>query len=399
MFRHPLEQCPSSSGIVYVVVHSVRLWTFPRLVPVEIGSSLASQMAAVVMLVSAGSSVRGLATEPVVAGSGSAVEARTGYYVHPAFLAHDTGRGHPERAERLVAIETTLKRSGLWQQLRLITPGPASFEMLRRVHTPEYIEQARREILSGRLELSTGDTAISPASWEAATLAAGAVCDAVDAVLDGKLRNAFCAVRPPGHHARPTGGMGFCIFNHVAIGARHALQRADVRRVLIVDWDVHHGNGTQEAFWDEPAVMQFHVHQRGIYPGTGSERERGGGAAVGHIMNFPLAQGSEGQAVERLFLQRLVPAAREFRPDLVLVSAGYDAHKDDPIGSLALTADDFGRLTRCVLNLADEICHGRTVFVLEGGYDLVALGDSAAATIREMLVVSRDDRTRSGSGN
>ncbi len=313
---------------------------------------------------------------------------RCGYFGHPAFLRHDTGPGHPERADRLVAIEEALKRDGLWQRLLHVSPKPATVEVLRLVHTAEYVERARREILAGRSELSTGDTAVSLDTWEAATLAVGAVCDAVDAVIDGTLRNAFCAVRPPGHHARPSGGMGFCVFNNVAIGVRHALRRPKIRRVLIVDWDVHHGNGTQDAFWEEPAVLQFHIHQRGIYPGTGLESEQGGGAAIGRVMNYPLPRGSGGREIINLLNEKLAPAAREFRPDLVVVSAGYDAHREDPLGGLALTRDDFARMSRFVLDLAEELCDGRVVFVLEGGYNLRALGESVAATIREMLAVS-----------
>ncbi len=326
--------------------------------------------------------------QPVESKTAAVDAPRSGYFCHPAFLRHDTGPGHPERAERLLAIEAALKREGLWPRLRHVEPKPATLQTLRLVHMADYIEKARREILAGSRELSTGDTAVSLDTWDAAIFAAGAVCDAIDAVMDGVLQNAFCAVRPPGHHARPSGGMGFCVFNNVAIGVRHALCRSEIQRVLILDWDVHHGNGTQEAFWEDAAVLQFHIHQRGIYPGSGLESERGGGAATGRVMNYPLPRGSGGQEVIKLLTEKLAPAAREFRPDFVVVSAGYDAHRDDPLGGLALTTDDFGRISRFVLDLAGELCDGRVVFVLEGGYNLRALGDSVAATIREMLAVS-----------
>ncbi|MCX7818254.1 MAG: histone deacetylase [Kiritimatiellae bacterium] len=312
-------------------------------------------------------------------------QSRTGYYQHRACLDHATGPWHPEQPERLRAIEAALKRERLWLRLRHMSPAPATIETLRLVHDADYVEQVRREILAGRAELSTGDTPISRGSWEAATHAAGAVCDAVDAVLDRRLRNAFCAVRPPGHHATPNRGMGFCIFNNVAIGARHALLRRGLRRVLIVDWDVHHGKGPQAAFWEDPAVLKFHRHRRGIYPGTGWPSERGEGPARGRVINCPVPAGSGVAEFERAIAEQLLPAARSFRPELILVSAGYDAHRNDPLGGLALTTADFAQLTRRVLDLADECCDGRVVMVLEGGYNFHALGDSVAATIREMI--------------
>lgn len=320
----------------------------------------------------------------------------TGYFTHPAFLKHRTGEGHPERPERLAAIETALKGLGLWNRLAHPVPAPASLETLRLVHDADYIAVARRDIGADRATLSTGDTRVSPESWDAAILAAGAVCDAVDAVLTGKLRNAFCAVRPPGHHASPARGMGFCVFNNVAIGARHALRARGLERVLVIDWDVHHGNGTQDAFWTDPAVLQFHTQERGTYPGSGKEGERGAGAAEGRILNIELERGSGIEVFAKLYAERLAPAARAFKPQLILVSAGYDSHGDDPLGGLALRSEDFGRLTRLVLDLADELCQGRVVIALEGGYDLNALGASAAATIAELEARGRAAQRQAG---
>jgi acetoin utilization deacetylase AcuC-like enzyme/S-formylglutathione hydrolase FrmB len=329
----------------------------------------------------------------------AAAATATGYFTHPAFLKHRTGEGHPERPARLTAIETALKQKGLWDRLAHPVPAPASLATLQLVHDAEYIATARKDIEAGRAALSTGDTSVSPESWDAALLAAGAVCDAVDAVLTGKLRNAFCAVRPPGHHATPALGMGFCVFNNVAIGARHALRARGLDRVLVIDWDVHHGNGTQDAFWTDPAVLQFHTQQKGIYPGSGKEGERGAGEAEGRILNVPLDRGSGIEVFAKLYTERLAPAARAFKPQLILVSAGYDSHADDPLGGLGLQTEDFGRLTRMVLDLADELCQGRVVIALEGGYDLNALGASAAATIAELESRSRavqlKDRTPS----
>jgi len=271
-------------------------------------------------------------------------------------------------------------------------PAPASLATIGLVHDADYIATVRKDIEAGRASLSTGDTSVSQEGWEAAILAAGAVCEAVDAVLDGKLQNAFCAVRPPGHHATPARGMGFCVFNNVAIGARHALRARRLERVLIIDWDVHHGNGTQDAFWTDGAVLQFHTQERGIYPGSGKESERGAGAAEGRILNFPLGRGSGIEVFTKLYAERLAPAAREFKPQLIMISSGYDAHADDPLGGLALKSEDYGRLTRIALDLADELCQGRVVVTLEGGYDLCALGASAAATVAELEARSRQAR-------
>ena len=309
----------------------------------------------------------------------------TGFFSHSAYRLHDTGENHPESPQRLVSIEDALKKQGLWNRLRHFTPTPASMETLQLVHHPSYVALAKKEIESGNKVLSTGDANISKASWEASLLAAGAICDAVEAVFKKEVNNAFCAVRPPGHHARPSGGMGFCIFNNVAIGARYALRKPGVERVLIIDWDVHHGNGTQDAFWSEPAVLQFHFQQKGIYPGSGQESQRGSGAALGRIVNCPLDRGRGIADFEKIWKERLLPLALEFRPQFIFISAGYDSHIDDPLGDLALQSEDFGRLTKMVLKLADELCEGRVVMVLEGGYNFKALGDSTAATIRTMI--------------
>jgi acetoin utilization deacetylase AcuC-like enzyme len=316
----------------------------------------------------------------------------TAFLYHEAFLEHDTGPGHPERPERLAAIVDRLRAEGLWEELLHLRPRRADRATLELVHSPGYVELAEREIVEGRRALSTGDTVVSEGTWEAALLAAGAAVTAVDTVCRGHARNAFCAVRPPGHHARPAlGGMGFCVFNNLAIAAGHALRRRGIGRALIVDWDVHHGNGTQDAFWSDGAVMQFHTQQRGIYPGTGRPGERGEGAAEGLVLNFPLEPGTGSPEFERLYIEELVPAARRFRPGIVLVSAGYDSHRADPLGGLALDEAGYARLAGIVRGLADELCGGRLVACLEGGYDLDALARSVAATVRAMLAGSRAD--------
>jgi acetoin utilization deacetylase AcuC-like enzyme len=324
------------------------------------------------------------------AAAGKPVRApRTAFYYHPAYLEHDTGEHHPERPARLTSIIERLKREGLWGRLNRPEPTEASQETLALVHDPEYIALAKREIEAGNRILSTGDTAVSEGSWRAAVLAAGAAVGATSAVVDGRVKNAFCAVRPPGHHARPKkGGMGFCVFSNVAIAARHAQSAHGLERVLVIDWDVHHGNGTQDAFWSDGTVLNFHTQQRGIYPGTGYETERGEGKGLGLIMNYPLPPGSGNDVFERLYREELTPAARSFRPDLVLVSAGYDSHRDDPLGALELDESGYRRMTRVVLDLAEEVCRGRVVVCLEGGYDLEATAGSSSATIRELLEAS-----------
>jgi acetoin utilization deacetylase AcuC-like enzyme len=309
-------------------------------------------------------------------------QAATAFFYSPIFLDHDTGRGHPESPDRLLGILQALEREKLWPRLLRVDPEPAARETIQLNHGGGYIDLVKRECAEGDDQLSTGDTVICAETWAASLKAAGAAAQAVDLIVAGRVRNAFCAVRPPGHHARPNGGMGFCVFNNLAIGIRHARARHGLARALVVDWDLHHGNGTQETFWDDPAVMQFHTHQGGIYPGTGWPDERGGGEAEGNVMNYPLRPGCGNDVFERLYLEELVPAARKFKPDVVFVSAGYDSHRADPLGMLRLDEAGFARLATIVNDLAKELCGGRLVLCLEGGYDVDALGASVAATIR-----------------
>ena len=309
---------------------------------------------------------------------------RIGFLFHPSALAHDAGAGHPERPERLEAICAHLKRTSCWEALAHRSPSPATREALALVHPSSYISLIERACRGGPTALDP-DTVASPGSWEAVLRAAGAVTQAIDEVVGGALDSAFCAVRPPGHHALADRAMGFCLFNNVAIGARHAQRRHGLSRILIVDWDVHHGNGTQAIFEDDPSVLYFSTHQFPFYPGTGARGETGRGAGAGFTLNVPLPAGAGDAGVLRAFEEGLAPKAAEFAPELVLISAGFDAHRDDPLAQLALTEAGYAALTRIVRGIADSSAHGRIVSVLEGGYDLPALAASVEAHLCALL--------------
>jgi len=305
----------------------------------------------------------------------------TALLADPTSREHLAGRSHPECPERFDAALDGLRQAGLLERLGAVPPRAATIDELLLCHTAIYVETARREIAGGARTLSTGDTDIGPGSWEAAVGAAGGVLNAVDAVVEGRARNAFCVVRPPGHHAGAAGGMGFCVFNNVALAARHAQRRHGLERVLIVDWDVHHGNGTQDLFYCDPRVLFFSTHQWPLYPGTGRAEETGAGSGVGTTMNFPFPAGAGRREILGAVRERLVPAAREHRPELVLISAGFDARAGDPLGRFTLTDGDFAALTEAVMEIAGDTAGGRVVSVLEGGYDLAGLASAAAAHV------------------
>jgi acetoin utilization deacetylase AcuC-like enzyme len=307
----------------------------------------------------------------------------TGYVYHPSFLEHDL-RGHPENKGRLTAILAVLEEQRMLERLVPIEPVAISRSRLERVHDPHYIEQVQRlaERGGGHLDM---DTYVSPGSYEAARMAAGGLVEATRAVLDGEVENAFALVRPPGHHALRDRGMGFCLFNNVAIAARYALAERSLHRVLIVDFDVHHGNGTQAEFEADRSVLYISSHQYPYYPGTGYWDETGQAAGIRHLVNIPLT-GAVGDAGFRRILSEIVaPAARRFQPELVLVSAGYDAHWDDPLASMRLTVTGYTQIARALKELAQELCGGRLVFTLEGGYHLQALAYSVMNTFGVLL--------------
>ena len=299
---------------------------------------------------------------------------------HPACIDHDPGPDHPEAPARLKAILSALEGEAFAALERREAPL-AERAQIERVHDPAYVQAVLDAIpRSGRVGLDP-DTIVSPGSGEAALRAAGAICGAVDAVVAGEASNAFCAVRPPGHHAGPRRAMGFCLFNNVAIGALHARASHGLSRVAVVDFDVHHGNGTQAAFERDPDLFFASVHQSPLYPGTGAEDERG----VGNIVNRPLPPMSGSREFRAAMTEDILPALESFAPDFILVSAGFDAHTDDPLASLNFTEEDYGWATGEIVRIAEGCCAGRVVSTLEGGYNLEALKTSAAALVRALM--------------
>ena len=293
----------------------------------------------------------------------------------PIAREHDTGPGHPEQIARWDAAVRGLGDLKLTES----EPRAATFEELALCHTESYLRTAKRDVELGRSTLSTGDTDISRRSWDAAVRGTGVCLNAVDRVMKGEARNAFCIVRPPGHHATPNRGMGFCLFNNIAIAARYAQRKYGVERVLIADWDVHHGNGTQDIFYEDGSVFFFSTHQSPWYPGTGDPDERGAGAGAGATLNCPFAAGAGREEIVGAFGDALRPSMDEFQPDLVLISAGFDSRLGDPLGHFRLVDADFRELTHLVMEIADKYAGGRVVSVLEGGYDLRGLTHAVGA--------------------
>lgn len=299
----------------------------------------------------------------------------------PTCKEHQTGSRHPERPERFDAALEALEGLALLR----IEPRLATEDELSLCHSRPYIRLVEREVTTGFHELSTGDTVISPRSQDAALRATGSALNAVDAVMEGKAQNAFCIVRPPGHHATPERGMGFCLFNTVAIAARYAQRRHGVERVLIADWDVHHGNGTQDIFYSDGSVLFFSTHQHPWYPGTGAPEEVGEGDGYGATINCPFPAGAGRKEILGAFQERLLPAARKFKPGLVLISAGFDSRSGDPLGNFLLEDADFAELTGVMRQIAEQYAAGRLVSVLEGGYRLEGLASAARAHVQALL--------------
>lgn len=310
----------------------------------------------------------------------------TYYFTHPVFLEHITPPGHPERVDRLKAVSEVLGQEAFSSLIRHL-PVRVEREKTQLAHPASYFERVADYIpLEGMAQVDS-DTIVSPKSLEAALTAVGAATQAVDLVCSGKADNAFVAVRPPGHHAERDRAMGFCLFNSVAIAARHAQQAFGYERVAIVDFDVHHGNGTQDIFWDDPSVLFCSSHQMPLYPGSGALSETGEGD---NIVNAPLQEGMGRDGFQEAYESRIFPALKAFEPQLILISAGFDAHHRDPLAGLKLNENDFDWITGRLMDLADQYCDGRVVSMLEGGYDLKGLSQSVGAHVTRLMGKSAD---------
>jgi len=304
---------------------------------------------------------------------------------HPVFEKHDTGFGHPERPERYrIVIDALQGDDDLWKGVVEVEAAEAKRSDIQACHTPQHFKHVEEAVREGRGYLDA-DTMVSGDSLEAALRGAGASCQAVDLIVEGAAKNAFVPVRPPGHHATPDRAMGFCLFNNAGVAARYAQKRyKEIDQVAILDWDVHHGNGTQGIFYDDPSIFYFSMHQYPWYPGTGSRGETGQGRGQGYTLNVPLKAATPTGDQRRAFDSAIEEIAAKFTPDLVIISAGFDAHADDPLGQLLLTDADFVQMTRVVKQWAGESCGGRIISCMEGGYNLDTLGETVRAHVREL---------------
>jgi acetoin utilization deacetylase AcuC-like enzyme len=311
---------------------------------------------------------------------------RTALIYHPIFLQHDTGSHHPERPSRLQAILRKLQQTKLIDELMVLEPEAASIDDIALVHSKDYIFSIR-DICSHLTTTASldPDTIVSRDSFDASLFAAGAVIKGVDLVFDGEVDNAFCMVRPPGHHARPSQAMGFCIFNNIAIGARYIQERYNLKRILIIDWDVHHGNGTEEIFYEDPSVFYISLHQYPHYPGTGAKEDIGVGKGKGFNLNIPMQSGSGDREYIEVFKDMIVPKAVDFKPEFILISAGFDGHRDDSLSSINLTEEGYSEMTHIVKEIAKDHSKNRIVSVLEGGYNLFSLQDSVYSHLEALL--------------
>ncbi|MCG9127590.1 histone deacetylase [Candidatus Poribacteria bacterium] len=307
----------------------------------------------------------------------------TAFTYHPDYLNHDTGPGHPERPDRLRAGLAAIQESDVWEKLLQIEPTPATIDQIAYAHKPgysDYIKQHCEEEIP-----LTYDTTVVHDSYDIALLSAGGVLAIAEAVVTNKVKNGFAMVRPPGHHATPGQSMGFCLFNNIAITARYLQREHGIGRVAIVDWDVHHGNGTQDIFYEDETVFFFSIHQSPIYPGTGAKSDKGGGKAYGTTLNVPVPPGSGDDDYIIIFQDVLIPALRDYAPEVILISAGFDAHYLDPLGNIDITAQGFARLTDMIIEIADETASGRIISALEGGYSLEGLSESIVAHIQQLM--------------
>ena len=303
----------------------------------------------------------------------------------PRFLDHDTGPGHPERPERLAYAIRALEARPWFDQLQHLQPGSCDRKWLEQIHSSAYVDRTREQCSAGLSYIDTPDVAVGKSSWEVAVLAAAGAIEVADSVVQGRSNNGFAMVRPPGHHAERATALGFCLFNNVAITARYLQKFHGLEKILILDWDVHHGNGTQHSFESDPTVFYISTHQYPYYPGTGASSETGTGAGDGATLNCPMTAGYGDAEYRQAFEELILPAARKFKPDAVLVSAGFDAHRDDPLGAINLSTGFYRWMTQQMMEVADAYSGGRLISMLEGGYDLHALSECIGAHLETLL--------------
>ena len=312
---------------------------------------------------------------------------KTGYASDPFYLLHET-EPHPENPGRLTAIQNRLESSEFYNNLIPIQPRKATPEEIAMVHDSGYVASVEKNCANEVRNLDA-DTVISTNSYEAALLSAGAGLTAIDKLVDGSIQNAFCAVRPPGHHAEQDHAMGFCLFNNVGIAARYAQSKKGLGKVFIFDWDVHHGNGTQHSFYNDASVYYSSTHQYPFYPGTGAEGETGTSDGLGATLNLPMDAFSEDDDYLSAIEHKLIPEIQRYKPDLIIISAGFDAHRSDPLAQIQLTTDCFGEMTKLLMNAAKDVCDGRVLSMLEGGYDYDALSSSVRLHIQTLLTLTQ----------
>jgi len=308
---------------------------------------------------------------------------KTGFVYDPQFLEHEPGAGHPERKERLSSAIAYLRQQPWFTQLESVAVERAELRWIQNIHAPEYIERARAACSGGASFLDVSDVGVCERSFDIALLAAGSLMSVADKVVAGQLDNGFVMARPPGHHAERDMALGFCLFNNVAVTARYLQQHHGLDKIMVLDWDVHHGNGTQHSFEDDPSVLYVSTHQYPFYPGTGAWSETGTGAGAGATLNCPMPAGADDSHYETAWRERILPKIESFAPQMIIVSAGFDAHRADPLAQISLSTQFYGWMTERLMEQADKHCHGKMISILEGGYNI----DEMPACIGEHLQV------------